>query len=62
MFTGTVHTLDLPITQEQIDAYNNGMLLQQAFPNLDKSDREFIKTGVTQKEWDKVFGESEDDR
>lgn len=56
-FTGKVHTLDLAVTQEQLDLYaNTATLLQDAFPHLSFADREFIKTGVTQEEWDNVFG------
>ena len=57
MFTRKVHTLDLPVTQEQLDLYTNTRtLLQDAFPQLSDADREFIKSGVTQQEWDAVFG------
>jgi hypothetical protein len=30
-------------------------LLQRAFPTLNSTQREFIKTGATQAEWDKMF-------
>ena len=59
MFTGKTHTKDLPVTQEQLDAYKAGGLLQDAFPDLSADDREFIKTGVTKEEWDHVFGEGD---
>jgi hypothetical protein len=55
MFSGKVRTKDLPVTQAQLDAYANGALLQNAFPNLSRDDREFIKTGVTKDEWDATF-------
>lgn len=56
-FTGKTRTLDLPVTQEELDRYQNTrILLQDAFPHLSFADREFIKTGVTQEEWDNVFG------
>jgi hypothetical protein len=51
MITGLEHTLDLPVTPEQMAAYENGALLQVAFPDLDAPNREFIKTGVTPEEW-----------
>ena len=51
MITGIEHTLDLPVTAEQLAAYENGALLQNAFPDLDPPNREFIKTGVTPEEW-----------
>ena len=57
MFTGIERTLDLDITQEQLDAYNNGAKIQDAFPHLSADDREFIMTGATADEWDNAFGE-----
>jgi hypothetical protein len=55
-FTGKVATLDLAITQEQINLYENGgVLLQDAFPNLTPDEREFFKTGLTAEDWDTLF-------
>ena len=51
LVTGIVHTLDLNVTQAQLDAYEQGMLLQDAFPDLPAPEREFIKTGITPEEW-----------
>ena len=49
--TGTEHTLDLPITEEQLARYEDGALLQDAFPDLAPPLREFIKSGITPEEW-----------
>tara|TARA_Y100000310_G_C20107757_1_gene545688 strand:- start:60 stop:260 length:201 start_codon:yes stop_codon:yes gene_type:complete len=57
-FTGNTHTMNLPITQEQIGDYQQGTLLQDAFPQLSPDEREFFKTGITPEEWDKFFGEN----
>ena len=54
--SGEVNTLDLPITQTQLDLYAAGALLQDAFPNLTPDEREFIKSGITAEEWDSLFG------
>ena len=57
-FTGVTRTINLPVTQEQLEAYyNGGLLLQDAFPHLSAGEREFIKTGVTDEEWTAAFGE-----
>jgi hypothetical protein len=50
------HTLDLPVTQDQLDRYDrrDGML-QDVFPGLSPSEREFIKSGVTAEEWNGTF-------
>lgn len=56
-FTGQVHTKFLSITEEQIAAYQSGVLLQNAFPNLTPGEREFFKTGITDEEWDNLFSQ-----
>ena len=50
-----INTMDLPVTPDQVDAYMQGVLVQDAFPQLDAAQREFIKTGITDDIWDKVF-------
>jgi hypothetical protein len=58
-FTGITREVDLPVTEEQMNRYNNGELIQRAFPQLTPGQREFILTGVTDDEWDDMFGEKE---
>lgn len=54
--SGITRSLDLPVTEEQLDLYyNGGALLQNAFPHLSPSEREFIKTGITDEEWNAAF-------
>lgn len=60
--SGKTHTREVPCTQEQLDAYARGALLQNAFPNLSKEDREFIKTGITPEEWAAIFPPDGDDQ
>lgn len=60
--TGLTHTRDLPITQEQIDRYERGALVQDAFPHLPAPEREFIMTGTTPEEYRQfVLGPEADD-
>lgn len=60
ILTGIVHTMDLPVTQAQLDEYFDGLgLIQEIFPNLTPSEREFIKSGCTDEEFDRAF-KSED--
>jgi len=59
MFTGIERTLNIDVTQEQLDNYNKGMLLPIAFPNLSPSDREFIHTGIYGSEWEEGIGSDE---
>jgi|TARA_R110000803_G_scaffold131167_6_gene198484 hypothetical protein len=53
-FNGEVNTLNIEVTDEQIQAYMDGALIQNAFPNLSADDREFIKTGITAESWEEM--------
>lgn len=55
-FSGKENTLEIAVTQEQIDSWRNGELIQNAMPNLSADEREFIKTGITSEEWEELFG------
>jgi len=61
MFSGIERTLDLPVTQEQLDAWAAGTLIQEAMPQLSADEREFVMTGVTAEEWYNEFGQDDDD-
>ena len=54
-FNGKVNTLDLNVTDAQIEYYAAGALIQDAFPHLSADDREFIKTGHTAESWEEMF-------
>jgi len=55
MITGKAHTMDLPITEKQLEAYENGYgLIQDVFPNLTPDEREFIKSGITPDEFENL--------
>lgn len=56
------HTMDLNVTQEQLDRYaKGGELIQHVFPHLTPAEREFIKTGYTQEDWDAMFPKGDDE-
>jgi hypothetical protein len=60
-FSGKIHTLDLDVTQEQMQRFENrianGEYVQTIFPQLSAEFREFILTGITPQEWDEIFSE-----
>ena len=60
ILSGKTHTFDIPVTQEQLDNWYGGMLVQNAMPSLTPDEREFIMTGSTQDEWDAAFKEDEE--
>lgn len=56
IISGTLYIRDLDVTQAQLVAYEDGALLQDAFPQLSADDREFIKTGISSLEWLQMSG------
>lgn len=61
LLSGIIRTIDLPVTEEEIEAWENGAKIQDAMPNLNATQREFIMTGIVQSEWDDAFDDEEDD-
>lgn len=59
--TGKLNEMELDVTQQQLDAFYGGMLVQQAFPNLNADEREFILSGCTVEEWNLYMGEDVDE-
>ena len=54
--SGAVRSRDLPVTEEQLAIFESGEShIQDIFPQLSAADREFIKTGVIDEEWDSIF-------
>lgn len=56
-FSGKTVTKELAVTEEQLDAWRSGVLIQHAMPHLSADDREFILTGILPEEWDEMFDE-----
>ena len=61
LISGLIRTLDLPVTEEQIEAWENGALIQDAMPNLNTAQREFLLTGITDDEWNETFPPEDDE-
>jgi hypothetical protein len=53
--TGEENSREINVTEEQLLAWNNGMLIQNAMPDLSPDDREFIMMGTTPEMWNKIF-------
>ena len=54
--SGKIRSMELEVTQYQLDSWRAGELLQNAFPQLNADEREFIKTGITPSEWEDLNG------
>tara|TARA_R100000995_G_scaffold52305_1_gene25343 strand:- start:165 stop:329 length:165 start_codon:yes stop_codon:yes gene_type:complete len=51
MISNKTTTMELPITNEQLNRWEQGELIQNVFPDLTPDQREFIMTGITGEEW-----------
>ena len=51
IITGIERTKDIPVTQEQLNEWEGGTLIQKVMPELTPSQREFIMTGIIDEEW-----------
>jgi hypothetical protein len=55
--TGKLNTMDLAVTEAQLAelASPGRRMIQDILPQLNDSEREFLMTGYTQEDWDKMF-------
>lgn len=57
--TGKSNTLELDVTRDQMMRFMEGEdLIQSIFPNLTPREREFIKSGILESTYDKIFLQS----
>lgn len=54
--TGKHNEMDLDVTEEQIRRFENGEFVQNVFPNLTPTEREFLITGMSEAEQKEIFG------
>lgn len=57
--TGKIVKRELPITVLQILRWQNGELIQNVMSHLTTEEREFLITGMSDQDWDDLFGEEE---
>lgn len=53
--TGKINEMDIDVTEEEMDKWRSGVVIQRAMPNLTPDEREFILTGCTSEDWDNMF-------
>ena len=53
IITGVERSKDIDVTFEQLDAWHDGQLIQNAMPNVSPVDRDFIK-GIFEDEMDEL--------
>ena len=54
------HTIEIPISQEELDRIESGEHVQNVVPKLSTDYREFLISGIMPGEFDTIFGVSEE--
>ena len=54
-WSGKKVTMKINVTATQLQAWEGGMLIQDAMPDLHDAEREFIKNGFTPSDWLDMF-------
>jgi hypothetical protein len=54
---GCTHNLD--VLKSELELYENGELIQRAFPNMNADHRELIISGIPPGSWDELFDQDE---
>jgi hypothetical protein len=55
ILTGKTSKMDLPVTKEQIKAWQQGELIQNVMPHLSIVEREFLISGMSEEEQNRIF-------
>ena len=59
ILTGVERTRNIPVNPDDMAAWEAGLgNIQELMPYLNDTDREFILSGITSKEWDEAFAEA----
>lgn len=53
-YSGVERTMEIPVTQKQLDTWKGGALIQDAMPDLSADEREFLMSGITPEEWREI--------
>jgi hypothetical protein len=61
ILSGKTSSMDLPVTDLQVNLWRSGMLIQNVMPELSVQQREFLITGMTLEEQEVFFNIEEDE-
>jgi hypothetical protein len=57
LVSGAINHMELDVTQEQLDRWENGELVQNVMPHLTADEREFLISGCTSAEFESLWPE-----
>lgn len=60
--TGKDNTLEIPVTEAQVNQWRGGRNIQDVMRNLTDDQREFMMTGLMPDSWEEIFkGQTDED-
>ena len=59
--TGVTNYMEINVTEEQLDEWRGGALIQNVLPHLTLDEREFLISGATPDDWENLFGSDDDE-
>lgn len=57
--SGIIRSYDIDVTPEEIQEYENNGLAEKCFPRLNAAQREFMISGISEKEWNELLKEQD---
>lgn len=64
LFSGQLNRMDLPVSPDKLVRFLQGEipgLIQNVFPELSADQREFVLTGYTPEDWQRMFPPEEEE-
>jgi hypothetical protein len=58
---GKVYEIEIDVTEEQLQDWKAGRLIQHAMPDVSPEHRDFILMGITPEQWNALMGEEDDE-
>ena len=55
MMSGTLNEMNIEVSEKQITLWMEGELIQNVMPNLTPVEREFLISGMSEAEQEKIF-------
>ena len=59
LLSGKERSLEINVTEQQLNNWRNGELIQHVMPDLSPDEREFIMTGIHPDEWEETVGKEQ---
>lgn len=59
-FSGIMNIMEIDVTMKQVQAWQDGELIQNVMPELTSTEREFLVTGMSEREQEVYYAKFEE--